>query len=208
MNPHRPKLAALLERLAQAQRVMLWDAVAGQGLSPTQAQVLLHLAHRPVELRRVGALALEFDLSAPTISDAVASLESKGLIFRTSWEQDRRVQVLDLSELGNEVVGKLEGLDDPLYTALDDLSNHEQTQLQDLLMRLTRSLVRQKVITVARMCLLCEHFRPDAHLGQAARHHCALLNIALAAGELQVDCPDFKAKDRVSSEQKRIPTGH
>ena len=190
------KLAILLERLSQAQRVLIWKAVPQLGLSPTQAQVLLYLSQHPVESRRVGALAQQFDLSPPTISDAVASLQSKGLVQRSQWEQDRRVQVLELTQAGQQAVDRLEGFDRPIHMALDSLSEQEQLQLSGLLLRLAQNLVEQKVITVARMCLMCTHFRPEAHPSQAKHHHCALLDIPLAAQDLRVDCPEFVGAGR------------
>ena len=196
MNPLQAKLATLLERLSQAQRVLIWQAVPQLGLSPIQAQVLLHLSRHSLELGRVGALAQQFDLSAATISDAVASLEKKGLLSRSQWEQDRRVQVLELTQAGQEAATSLEGFDGPIYEALDQLSQPQQLQLLHLLMRLAQSLVEQKVITVARMCVLCQHFRPEAHPSQVQPHHCALLDIPLAAQDLRVDCPEFVGAGR------------
>jgi DNA-binding MarR family transcriptional regulator len=185
------KLVNLLERLAQAQRVLLWEAVSKHGLSPIQAQTLLHLSRRPAQLRRVGALAQEFDLSPPTLSDAVSTLQSKGLLRRSQSDQDRRVQILDLSQAGLQMVESLKDFDRPIHTALDGLCELEQIQLLGLLMPIAQSLVDQGAITVARMCRGCQHFQADAHPDQAVRHHCALLDIPLSVQDLRVDCPDF-----------------
>lgn len=52
-------------------------------------------------------------------------------------------------------------------------------------------LQRAGVITVARMCVTCRHFRPDAHDGERP-HHCALLDVALAEESLRIDCPEHE----------------
>jgi hypothetical protein len=48
-------------------------------------------------------------------------------------------------------------------------------------------------VSVARLCLTCRFFGPDAHPGAARRHHCALLDLPLGDAALRVDCPDHQA---------------
>jgi hypothetical protein len=45
---------------------------------------------------------------------------------------------------------------------------------------------------VARMCVSCRFFRPEAHPGEESPHHCALLDLALARSDLRVDCPEHE----------------
>jgi hypothetical protein len=51
------KLAAALERVGQALRTELRQRARRQDLTPTQAQIVLRLAHDPAPRRRVGSLA-------------------------------------------------------------------------------------------------------------------------------------------------------
>jgi hypothetical protein len=60
------------------------------------------------------------------------------------------------------------------------------------LMDLIGSLQKSGLITVARMCVTCRFFRPDAHPGESSPHHCALLNVALSGSDLRADCPEHK----------------
>lgn len=186
------KLSSALERLAQAQRVLLWEKVEPLGLSPTQAQILLHLNKPVAESRRVGALALVFDLTPATVSDAVRALEAKGLLQRTRG-QDRRVQILGLTAQGRQLVSQLQGWDTSLHSSLRSLSQREQAGLYGSLLRLIANLVDSKVITVARMCLLCQHFRPDVNPSSSRPHYCSLLEKPLGPAELRLDCPEFAA---------------
>lgn len=184
------KLTATLERLAQAQRVLLWEKTEPMGLSPTQALILLHLGRCETEVRRVGALARAFDLTPATVSDAVRALESKGLLRRTPGS-DRRVQVLELTARGELLVQQVQDWDRPLRAALLALSDEQQATLYGLLLPLLARLVDNQVITIARMCLLCQHFRPDASPAQPRPHYCALLEKPLGLAELRLDCPEF-----------------
>jgi len=103
------KIVAALERLSQAFRVLLWDEAQPRGLSPVQIRILVHLKHHGPSLRRVGRLAEEFDLAPPTVSDAVSTLEKKGLVRKTTSPRDRRVSILELTDDGERRAEELSG---------------------------------------------------------------------------------------------------
>jgi DNA-binding MarR family transcriptional regulator len=182
------KLAAALERTGQALRVRLWDTGRRHGLTPTQLQVLLRLASDPPARRRVGALAAEFDVSHPTISDAVAVLRHKRL---AEPETGRRGAPLRLTPQGRELASAVAGWHEPILTALGRLDAGEKERALHLLLELIAGLQRAGIVTVARMCVTCRFFRPDRHAAPA-RHHCALLDIPLAGADLRVDCPEHE----------------
>jgi hypothetical protein len=60
------------------------------------------------------------------------------------------------------------------------------------LMRLISTLQGAGVITVARMCVSCRFFRPDAHSGSSSPHHCTLLRLPLSGADLRTDCPEHE----------------
>jgi DNA-binding MarR family transcriptional regulator len=101
------KIVASLERLSQVFRILLRGEAQGRGLSPIQAQFLIHLLHHGAVLRRVSQLAREFDLTRATVSDAVGSLEKKGLIRREPWPDDKRVTTLRLTPTGKHTAQEL-----------------------------------------------------------------------------------------------------
>jgi DNA-binding MarR family transcriptional regulator len=96
------KIVAALDRISQAYRALLQEEAQGRSLSPIQARFLVHLLYHPGELGRVGRLAVEFGLSRTTVSDAVRTLESKGLVRREPWSRDARVASLKLTPAGEE----------------------------------------------------------------------------------------------------------
>jgi hypothetical protein len=61
-----------------------------------------------------------------------------------------------------------------------------------LLLDLIAGLHRSGVITVARMCVTCRFFRRNQHAGAARPHHCALVDMSMADGELRVDCAEHE----------------
>jgi DNA-binding MarR family transcriptional regulator len=186
------KIVASLERLSQAFRVLLRAEAQEHGLSPIQAQFLVHLLFHGPDLRRVGRLAEEFDLTRATVSDAVSSLEKKGLVERGPWPEDRRVATLRLTPPGEEAARGLAMWANAVEESLTASSPEEKEVMMGFLMRFIASLQRAGVVTVARMCVSCRFFRPDAHPGEESPHHCALLDLPLARSDLRVDCPEHE----------------
>jgi DNA-binding MarR family transcriptional regulator len=186
------KIVASLERLSQALRVLLREEAQEHGLSPIQAQFLVHLLFHGFGLRRVGRLAREFDLTRATVSDAVSSLEKKGLVEREHWPEDKRVATLRLTPAGKEVARSLATWANAIEELLASSPPEEKEVVMRFLMRLVASLQRFGVVTVARTCVSCRFFRPDAHPGEGSPHHCALLDLPLARSDLRIDCPEHE----------------
>lgn len=186
------KIVASLERLGQAFRVLLRERAREHSLSPIQAQFLVYLLYHDVELGRVGQLAREFDLTPATVSDAVVSLEAKGLLDRERWPEDRRVITLRLSPEGELVAAELSGWANMVREHLDLYPPQEREVVMRFLMRLIGSLQRSGVVTVARMCVTCRFFQRDVHPGLDTPHHCGLLDMPLGPGDPRVDCPEHE----------------
>lgn len=185
------KVTAALERIGQAFRVLSQREAQEHGLSPIQLQLLLRLAADPPERRRPGALAREFDVSPASLSDSIGALERKGLVERRRLDADRRGFTLALSSSGRRLAEQLDPVAEPVERAVAAFTSQEQLSLMHSLYDLIAELQRAGVITVARMCITCRHFRPDVHDGERP-HHCVLLDMALSGRSLRVDCPEHE----------------
>jgi DNA-binding MarR family transcriptional regulator len=186
------KIVASLERLSQVFRTLLRGEAQERGLSPIQAQFLVHLLHHGAALGRVSRLAREFDLTRATVSDAVGSLEKKGLISREPWPADKRVTTLRLTSTGEHTARELAAWANVIEEHLKAYSPEEKEAVMRFLMGLIDSLQKSGLITVARMCVTCRFFRPDAHPGERSPHHCALLDVPLSGSDLRADCPEHE----------------
>ena len=186
------KIVASLERLSQVFRILLRGEAQERGLSPIQAQFLVYLLHHGAALGRVSQLAREFDLTRATVSDAVGSLEKKGLIRREPWPDDKRVTTLRLTRTGEHTARELAAWANVVEEHLKGSSPEEKEAVMRFLMGLLGSLQKSGLITVARMCVTCRFFRPDAHPGESSPHHCALLDVPLSGFDLRADCPEHK----------------
>lgn len=160
------------------------------GLSPTQAQIVVTVAERPV---RLGDLAGRLGLGAATVSESVSAAEAKGLVARTPDPKDARAILIEVTPEGRAVASDLARWPDFLTGALDLLNDDERGQLLTTTIKLIGRLQEEGRIPVARMCVSCVHFRPNVHADPAAPHHCAFVDSAFGDRDLRVDCLDFVA---------------
>lgn len=181
------KLLGALDRLGHALDAELRRRARAERLTPTQARALLRLAAGPASRRRVGALAAEFDLRQPTVSDAVAALERKGLVVRRRGSPDARVVALEPTAAGLQVAARLGDWDGRVSAALAGLAPERKEGLLAMLLDALADLHRQGVIAVARMCTTCRF------LGRrSGSPYCELLETPLGPRGLRVDCPEHE----------------
>jgi len=185
------RLLDAVERLGHGLRALAHRSARAAGLSALQQQTLLGIAGHPPARRGVGALAAEFDVTTPTVSDAVAALVRKGLVVRDT-APDARRRVLGLTDSGAAVAAALRGWDGPALEALRGLDEHDKGAALDVTLTVIAALVADGTISVARTCSTCRHFRPDRHRDRAAPHHCALLELPLSQAQLRTDCPEHE----------------
>ena len=183
------KIVAGLERLSEVFKVLLWDKAKEVGLSPIQIQILIFVAfHKPV-LCNVSHLAKEFNVTKPTISDAIKVLDKKGLIVKDYSSPDSRSYTIMLSDQGKEMVAETNDFARPLKAQVDNLDDSELTQLFDTLGRLIYKLHQHGVLEVQRICYGCKFYELN---GQG--HYCNLLKTSLLKEAIRVDCPEYEEK--------------
>lgn len=192
-SPSLPqRIAAGLARISLLLRQHGWQAASARSLTPTQAQILAALASRPPRSLRLSALAELLALTLPTVSDAVAALDKKGLMRRRSDPADSRAALLELTARGRRAAEAASQWPDYLLSAVDGLPVPMQEQLLAALMAMVRSLQQQGRIPVARMCTNCLYFEPDRFPGAPEPHYCRFVNSAFGLRGFRIDCPDFQ----------------
>ncbi|MEL6656955.1 MAG: helix-turn-helix domain-containing protein [Bacteroidota bacterium] len=183
------RIVAGLERVAESFRVLLWDHAKATGLSPIQIQLLLFMRYHAEEWCNVSALAREFNMTKPTISDAVKMLNKKGLVRKIPSPTDGRAYNMQLTAAGEKVVEQTGAFGQPIFQIIDSFSQVEQQQFYRLLNQLIHRLNQAGVIQVQRSCRNCRYYRPSD-----GGHYCALLEMKLAEETLRLDCPEFEEK--------------
>lgn len=197
------QIAAGLARLASFGRAAMWQAAAGCGLTPTQAEILQRIALRP---ERSADLAAHLGVSAATISDSIATLCAKGLVARQPDPTDRRARLLIPTEAGGQLLRQIPQVPSPLHDAIGTLGSAGRAALLLSLMQLIRRLQEARAIPVQRMCATCRYFRPHAHADAAAPHHCDFVNTTFADADLRLDCGEHEMAptDQVAAIWRRL----
>lgn len=185
------KLIAAIERLGRALRVAR-QAVATQfHISLLQLQIIEHLdALGP---RRGGLLANELDVTPPTVSDALTSLNDKGIIERRPDPDDGRATQVALTRAGKKLAARASA---SLAPSLHDDrvgSDHDHATALKVVLDEIHRLQLAGVISINRSCLSCSHYQqPDD--GNPGR--CLLLRTELALADLRVDCAEHSGPVR------------
>ena len=181
------RVATGLHKLGLALKHRTWALAHGQGLSPTQGQILAALASDgPLSASEV---ATRLGVSLPTVSDAVTTLVAKRLVRKTPDPRHPRASLLRLTASGARRAATAGTWPEFLATAVGALSVGEQTVLLVAVMKMIGTLQAQGQIPTSRMCATCVHFRPHVHDG-ALPHHCAFIDAAMAERHLRLDCPE------------------
>ena len=188
-----------LLRLGTAMRSQAWDWAESAGMTPTQGEILVLLMQRKGPMR-LSEIARETALTAATTSDAVTTLESKGLVEKRRAIEDGRALALRLTSRGRTVAKRALQWPDFLAKAVGTLRVDEQAAFYRTLLKTIRQLETQEQMPPHRMCLSCVHFEASKN-PKKAPHRCALLHISMADTDLRLDCSVFEAAD-VSTQKK------
>lgn len=187
------RLSQALAKLSLVGRTALGSFARNKGISPLQTLILEHSVR--TQEASIGQLARILGVKAPTVSDAVSSLVSKGLVRRCQEKGSRRILVKPTAT-GKRLLQDSVPWEKIFQKALSDCSAEEKQVLLHLLLRLIAELVCQGIIAQARICPTCRYFVPFAHQDPETPHHCALVDLPLSDKHLRADCPDHEVSSR------------
>ena len=188
-NDLSSKIVVGLERISEVFKLLLWEKAKSIGLSPIQIQILVFVAFHKPELCNVSHLAKEFNITKPTISDAVKMLNDKGMIEKDYSSADSRSYSISLSALGKKVVAQTSDFSQPLQTQIDRFSPAELDGLYNSLNQLIFKLNRTGLLSVQRTCYGCKFYEKNN-----GTHYCKLLQKELLNKDIRLDCKEFEAK--------------
>ncbi|RTL79602.1 MAG: MarR family transcriptional regulator [Hyphomicrobiales bacterium] len=182
-----------LDRICAVMRADQWAIAGTAGLNPTQAHVLTYIAGRAEKGVRVGAIAAQLGVSQPTATDSVAALVRKGLLTKAPDPEDARAVAMRITQAGRDIVRGIGLVITATERALETLSDQEQTELLQLVIKTIRALQIAGALSPQRMCVTCRYFRPNVHNESKTPHHCDYVGAAFGAQSLRLDCIDHEA---------------
>ena len=181
------KIVAGLERLSQVFRILLWEKAKEHGLSPIQIQLLIFIRHHSADKTTISYLAQEFNLTKPTISDAIKILEQKKLIQKFTDRTDTRSYTISLTTTGKKIVLETENFANPLTEIISSAKNTDKEVLWEIVSNLIVRLNKMEIITIQRTCFNCKHYSI-----KNKSHFCNLLELKLLIKDIRIDCREFE----------------
>lgn len=181
------KIVTGLERISEVFKVLLWEQAKFIGLSPIQIQILIFIAYHKEELCIVSHLAKEFNITKPTVSDAVKILDKKKLIIKDYASSDNRSYSIRLSLLGKKVVEQTSNFANPLKTQIESFNQTELNGIYKTLSELIYKLNQVGILSVQRSCYACKF-----HQKNGTKDFCKLLDRVLQNQDIRIDCPEFE----------------
>lgn len=191
-QPLAARLVVGLSKVGLAMKSQAWSRAPAEGVTPTQAQILVLLDER-AEGARLSTIAEALGITAPTASDAVASLVAKNLVVRGRDKQDARAARFRLSRSGTRIAARVGAWPDFLQKAVGTLDTEEQAAFLRALVKMIRALQEAGDIPVQRMCVNCRFFRPHAHPDAQRPHHCAFVDAPFGEHHIRIDCADHES---------------
>lgn len=186
-QPIAERVSTGLAKIGMALKARAWRGAAPERVTPTQAQALVLLRSAPRGLR-LDEVAKGLGVTAPTASDAVAALVSKGLVSRGRAAENHRAVALTLTADGEALAARVADWPDFLLRAVGTLEHAEQTAFLRGLVKIIRSLQEAGDIQPQRMCVSCRYFRPNLHEDRERPHHCAFVDAPFGDRHLRLDC--------------------
>ncbi len=183
------KIVVGLERISEVFRTLLWEHAKNIGLSPIQIQILIFIAYHKENLCTVSQLAKEFNVTKPTISDAVKTLEKKELIDKNKTSTDSRSYYIVLTSKGQDLVSKTENFANPIKKQLENFDIPEQESLFKSISSLIYKLNRTGILSVQRTCYACKFYEKGEKTD-----YCNLIQTDLKSTDIRLDCPEFEKK--------------
>jgi hypothetical protein len=140
-------------------------------------------------LCNVSHLAKEFNITKPTISDAVRILDKKGMITKDFSSIDSRSYSIQLSHSGNKIIAETENFADPLKNQLKGIQQTDLENLFGTLSKLIYQLNSNGILTVQRTCYGCKFYDQTEN-----KDFCNLLDKELLNSEIRLDCSEYEEK--------------
>ncbi|WPR70895.1 MarR family winged helix-turn-helix transcriptional regulator [Flavobacterium sp. NG2] len=181
------KIIAGLERISQVFKTLLWEKSKTLNLSPIQIQLLIFIQYHSDKKNTVSYLAQEFNVTKPTISDTIKTLEQKQLITKVTDKKDSRSFSIKITASGQKIVAETEDFINPLKKIIEKSNPDDKLVLWDTITTMIQQLNQLQIISVQRTCYNCRYYSLNE-----GNSFCNLLQQKLKKEDIRIDCPEFE----------------
>lgn len=135
----KSQLEFLIVEVARLQLRVYNGRFRATGLNQSQIAALLHLQR--AEALSQTELGERLGMKKAATGTLIDGLEDKGLVERTRGRQDRRLQLVSITDAGERVVDEVDRMGEALGTGLrQGIAREERTELVSVLQRIRRNL--------------------------------------------------------------------
>ena len=181
------KIVAGLDRISQVFKTLLWEKSKTYNLSPIQIQLLIFIEYHSEEKTTISYLSQEFNLSKPTISETIKTLEQKQFIKKIVDKKDTRSYRIELTQNGKNIVLETENFVNPLTEIITNSKQNDKLVLWENITNIIEQLNELKIISVQRTCFKCKFYSVNNN-----KSFCNLLNQNLKTEDIRIDCEEFE----------------
>jgi len=190
-EPLPDRLVTGLSKIGLAMKSRTWRRQGRKGVGPLQVQVLRYLKTCHNQAATVSTIARELTVKLPTASEVIRTLAEKQLVRRRQEQPDQRIVMVHLTALGAKAARVEDGWPELLAAVTQQLPVKEQIGLLTALTKLIRTLQQKGEIPIARMCVSCQHFVPNAHKRGDQPHHCRYFDAPFNDQAVRLDCQEY-----------------
>lgn len=185
------KIAYGLGRISDVYKSLLWQQAKLHGISPIQIQILIYVEHNSPENCNVSNLAKVFQVTKPTISDAIRVLINKDYLLKDHSPTDSRRYNVVLTTKGNDLVKELSAYDQPIKSLFADYPEEKQLEIYQMLVQAVTQMNDAGIIQVQQNCFSCKFYSRD----KSASHYCNLMQKPLEQGDIRLNCADHEVAE-------------
>lgn len=181
------KIVIGFDRISQVFKTLLIEESQQYHLSPIQIQFLIFINYHSENRSTISYLSREFNLSKPTVSETIKTLERKNYITKVADKVDTRSYFIQITDLGKTIVQHTEQYANPLLNIISNIDETNKLMLWQNITNIITELNNIQLINPHRTCTNCQFYSKDNN-----KPHCALLNQELKVEDIRIDCPEFQ----------------
>ncbi len=184
-------IVAAIKKLSRVLRFLHQDVGRKHGLTPLQVEIVNYVHTSSEEYSGIAHIARELDLTKPTVSDAVSTLERKHLVIKQRHVSDKRRSVIRTTKKGSELAAELQNWDNALQVQIERFSSPEKLSTKFFLLKLIAALQEAGTISFVRLCLTCSNLIRTSGSGTDDFLFCEFLGKPISDKELRINCNGF-----------------
>lgn len=186
----RQQVASGIEQLAALVRAQSRRQEGGIPALPPAHSAVLRMLEGARPGMRAKAIAARLGVTPASVSDTLATLETRGWIERRPDPDDGRAALVRLTRTGQRLAERLRSPLHGIGALLDGLEEPDLAALLRVTQLLVHEAQKRGLATGVRSCLGCRHFRPFATGRQDRPHFCAFIGQPFGDAGLRSDCPE------------------